>query len=187
MLGLGPTAGMAGRTRANANADRSSRSARRRALGRTGPADAGRAGEDRRARRPVRAHRLGHGRRGLGCPRRAIPRSRDEYPDRGGYLVRGIASPKGVSTRRLGRGEGSRALVPGRARGMTPTPTGRGPPLSPVLSADRESASADSRSRRSLKRSRFAAAVAASGAAVQGRETLDAIVGDDDVGARPMA
>ncbi len=48
------------------------------------------------------------------------------FPLRGGYLDRGIASPKRVNTRRLGRGEGSRALVfdDGRAA-QRPTPTGR--------------------------------------------------------------
>lgn len=53
---------------------------------------------------------------------------------RGGYLVRGIASLERVNTRRVGRGEGSRALVPMDGRAVQPTPTGRANCPLPILS-----------------------------------------------------
>ena len=127
-LALGPSAGSARRD-APRRACRSS--SRARAVGELWvdgddrPDDA-RAGRD--AHRAVRPDRLGHRRRGLG-PVAAGRLNSIEGASlvREGYLVRGIASPNCVTTRRLGRGEGSRALVLWDGRAVrTPPPTGRG-------------------------------------------------------------
>ena len=75
----------------------------------------------------------------LGVRHRAWPRSTSGITSldrgaslvRGGYLVRGIASLERVTTRRVGRGEGSRALVPRTgARYNRPPPVGQLPPPS---------------------------------------------------------
>ena len=66
-----------------------------------GPIRLGRARASRRTHRAPRPHRLGHGRRGLGARsgNSLAPRSEGASLDRGGYLVRGIASLTRVITR----------------------------------------------------------------------------------------
>ena len=67
-----------------------------------------------------------------------LPRSRERHSFERGTSFEGLHPPFGVTTRRLGRGEGSRALVlrDGRAD-TTPAPTGRAPPLSPSVRGSR--------------------------------------------------
>ena len=106
---------------------------------------------------PARPHRLGHGRRGLGAvaTRTRHPSIEGASLDRGGYLVRGIASLTRVITRRLGRGEGSRALVPRTSARYDSDPHRSGAAALPSLAVS-ESAIADSRDATTLEAKRLA-------------------------------